>query len=125
MSATRLRTGAASIISRPSCAFWRRWRADLWTKRFGTASVSSTLAAAHRRSPAPSRVSSIAVTASVADLHQFSERAEIEIQVLGRQAEPLTDVADRFLELHQRFADGFHFLLRERLLFHAPDCLPL
>src|SRR6185312_9415259 len=56
-------------------------------------------------------------------LHELSKRTEIEIEIVGREAELRADLADRRFELHQRVADGLHFLARQRLLLHPPDRL--
>ena len=60
-----------------------------------------------------------------ADLHQLSQRTEIEVQILGGEAEAFADVPDGLFEPHQRNAHGFNFLARERLLLHPPDRLTL
>ena len=48
---------------------------------------------------------------------------EIEIEVLGLEAETFADFPHRFLELHQREADGLHLHRRERVVLHPADRL--
>src|SRR5688500_12671194 len=56
---------------------------------------------------------------------QLSEGAEVEIQIVRVELEALCDVVNRLLQLHQRDADVLDFFRRQRLLFQAPDGLPL
>src|ERR671934_183041 len=58
-------------------------------------------------------------------LHQLADRPEIEIQIIWRQAEARADVLYGFFKPHQRDADLFDFLRRERLRVHAANCLAL
>src|SRR5437763_12660422 len=64
-------------------------------------------------------------TARRAELHQFSDGTEVEIEILSRQAEPRTDVADGLFELHECDAYRFDFLLGQRLLLHPANRLTL
>src|SRR5437764_4867116 len=68
---------------------------------------------------APSAVRDHVCIIPQALLHQTTCGSEIEIEILRLETEALADVANRFLEPHQRDADGFNFLTRERSLLHA------
>src|SRR5258708_11271296 len=60
-----------------------------------------------------------------AELHQFSEGAEVEIEILSGQAELRADVEHSLFELHESDAYGFDFLFRQRPLLHPPNRLTL
>ena len=75
-----------------------------------------------RGSTAPDGVSPIAVDRR--GLHQLPERAEIEVQSSGVRPN-LLPISRSSPRAHQRVADRFDLLARQRLLLHAPDRLPL
>ena len=51
--------------------------------------------------------------------------SQIEVQLVGGYVELGRDVADGFLELHQRPPNLFDLMVRERAGVHTADCLPL
>src|SRR5581483_6832041 len=89
------------------------------------AASSASTVIAHVTAPRRHPIVSIDASYRSVSLHETSRRTEIEIEILGREAEALADVADRFLELHQRDAHGFNFFTSQRLFFHPPDRLAL
>src|SRR5262249_16991742 len=56
---------------------------------------------------------------------QTAERAEVEIEIFGGEAEAAADVADRFLQPHERLSHVLRLLGCERAGVHAADRLPL
>src|SRR5688572_25774637 len=58
-------------------------------------------------------------------LHQLPDRAEIEIQLFGRDVELLREIQDGFLQAHQRKADRLGLRVRQRSRLHPPDRLTL
>src|SRR5688572_7452496 len=73
----------------------------------------------------PARSAAKALPWSQSPLHQLSNRTQVEIQVLNGNAELRGDVADRFLELHERAPDVFRLVVGQRAGFHAADRLSL
>src|SRR6185436_3776171 len=58
-------------------------------------------------------------------LDETPERAQIEVEVLGLEAEALRQLVDRLFQVHQREADGFGLLCGQRAGLHPPDGLLL
>src|SRR5262249_54070997 len=56
---------------------------------------------------------------------EAAERAEVEIEIFGGEAEAAADVADRFFEPHERLSHVLRLLRRERASLHATDRLTL
>src|SRR5436190_21013654 len=57
--------------------------------------------------------------------HEFTDRSEIEIEILRFESEAAADVANGPFERHQRRADGVGLAPRQRLLIHPPNRLAL
>ena len=57
------------------------------------------------------------------DLMQFTERAEVEVQVFGVQVEALGNLVNGLLELHQCDANVLDFFRRKGLFLQSPDGL--
>src|SRR5580765_7699239 len=56
---------------------------------------------------------------------QLADRPEIEVQILGLEAELLREITNRLFEPHQREADRLCFLGGQGVRVHSPDCLAL
>src|SRR6266850_2849891 len=56
---------------------------------------------------------------------QFTDRTEIEIEILGKDAKLRGDIDDRLLQLHQRPAHLLGLFIGQRTGFHAADRLAL
>src|SRR5207248_844112 len=55
-------------------------------------------------------------------LSQASERSQVDVQILVRQTEDRLQLIHALIELQQRQAQSFDFILRERTGVHAPNC---
>src|SRR5437867_9998973 len=56
---------------------------------------------------------------------EAAERAEVEIEIFGSEAEAAADVADRFFQPHERLSHVLRLRGRERAGLHAADRLAL
>src|SRR5256885_2687718 len=96
----------------------------------GTCSMSSLMAsvspsARAGTTTANTQRAAVTIGAGTRMLEEPPQRAQVEVELVGREAEARGHVAHGLLQPHERHADVLRLLRRQRAALHAPDGLAL